>query len=98
MDLLEDGEHRHGVHRGDEAGEHETLCSSEVSQGTIVSSELSQHSPGRQSIQTVAYREGVEEGAEDSKDHDGDKVVKECFIIESESRVEDDWRKKNLKE
>ena len=52
----------------------------------------------RQSVQTVADREGVEESSKDGEDHDGDEVIEECLVIQCQGRVEDDGRQEEIEE
>ena len=56
-------------------------------------------SPSRgQPEETVADGEGVEESPEDGEDHDGDKIIEECLVVQSQGGVQDDGRQEEIKE
>ena len=103
VELLEDGEDGHWVNGGDEAGEDETLGGLEMHHIGCVGDgvenlEGAKKTGAGEAIETVADREGVEEGPEDGEDDDGDKVVKESGVVESEGRVEDDGGQEDVEE
>ena len=60
--------------------------------------EGSKNSKTAQTIQTVANREDIEEGSEDGKDDDGNKVVEKCLIVQSKCSVKNNGWKKNVEE